>query len=814
MKKIILLMLLFSLSFSSYYYDHCLELKENILQGLLQNCQWYKQALIDPEPEGNSCNWDFFNKYCAEYNARSMKECWINVERVYDAIEKIKKVERESTYYLTYNSMISSLCFSIRQSNQYGFCDEELNSHINCLCDTSIYLFEDINCPKPPGFEDTITPPPIVVPDDEHCYNEIKDKDEEGIDCGGKDCISCEWDIAILPKNGIIVADGETPYPITIIVTYGDLPKQGETIYFSVKKEEGDLENIGSISKASATTDSKGMISIEYHPPKILSSDNQEEVRISITAKHNKESTTEYYTLLPIGVSANIEKVVPVQVLKDAPMIAGKETAVMVAIKSTGGEIYKKSDSSKFYLTFNAVATDIGNQDAGKFTPFSEFRFVLDEGPNLDAVQTISENNVNEYLDFMGVQKESGAIYHVYIFYIDHPSTALKGYYYFSAALSVEKITSGKIEEKDLGGADAKAKVYPSPNLKLTILPVAVGAWDPNLCELCVDTSKFSLYNFACTKQGIARLGKTSSNLFDFMWEGKLSQNFIDQLYSESSFWKKIFEGPSLKFCKKEFQKEFTKSELEAYTSKSPYLYSLYPNTPPATPEQRYVMLVTESIDYLKGVMPIAEEKLTYKIYNEPKKIPTINSHTTSLSDILFALELFHTKFIDSSYERVIGVVPVDGQRNIVNIPYSDINFDDEGYMSGLYSDEAVIISHLYAGPNTMTHEIAHTYCAVDEYTPPVIRFLTSAIVIPGFCGEGIMRINTNRGTDQRGTPVTNGFWVAKRKLMGIPSNPKYSFMGSAEDDQQWISDELYFGLGSNLHVFPFFQSNWKEEWD
>ena len=116
----------------------------------------------------------------------------------------------------------------------------------------------------------------------------------------------------------------------------------------------------------------------------------------------------------------------------------------------------------------------------------------------------------------------------------------------------------------------------------------------------------------------------------------------------------------------------------------------------------------------------------------------------------------------------------------------------------------AALVDVESAARETMTHEILHTYCAIDEYGglgTAVKGNIITAIV----CSEGFETINSNKGSTIAGTEITTGFWVEKRKFMGTPSAPKYSIMGeSSQAGTMWITEDLYTGVGVKLRTFPY----------
>ncbi|MBU1151625.1 hypothetical protein KJ632_02230, partial [Patescibacteria group bacterium] len=145
-------------------------------------------------------------------------------------------------------------------------------------------------------------------------------------------------------------------------------------------------------------------------------------------------------------------------------------------------------------------------------------------------------------------------------------------------------------------------------------------------------------------------------------------------------------------------------------------------------------------------------------------------------------------------FTRVAAFVPTEGSGA------SQLKLYEEGYSLVVANPWVVLVNNNDAGSEVMAHEIMHTYCAVDEDKS------AKGIVANTFvCGEGAMPINWNKNptNDDKGTTITTGFWVEKRKFMGMPNDPLYSLMGRDEKNPRWVSNQLYVGVGINLQTFP-----------
>jgi len=738
------------------------------------NCDRYRKLLLDygnnyfPGGIDIGCSYEFYKSKCSDSEAYYKQQCNEDISNVNKYVSKYgSPSEYGGDMY-----WVISYCSEAIDLAEYHYCD------LKTVCSACSKLGASSNTCK---WGAVGTWPP-----------------EEQ---------QAKITLTMNPSSGKIPADGESGFIIIVEATSNGKPVDGEEIKVSLSKNSGSWEgDIGKLSKSSVWTDSNGRAMVEYMPPLIAASELQDKLEIKIQASAKDASASGTYELAPEEVDAGVTKIKAVQAInvKNVPMVAGKKLAVMVVVNTTGPEVFSPQEDRSYILTFTAQAKEKNGQVVGEFMPFPTYVLPLDEEISDSEVEIVEGKAADEYLSFLGVTKEQGKLYRVYIFYLDHPKTDLSGYYYFDAQVSMLKLdSSGEIKEKKLGGLYEAVDVFPSKPFYLIVEPVAIGTWSPDVCDYCVVSGQTGEPIYDCKRSEI--IGYPSHMPFDFAWNGKFDLNELQQA---------LIRGlqPSAtdkeKVCTDGFKKSFTQADITQLGSKSPATYNLYPdaNGVPLTPAQRYEQLVSSSLDYFIAVMPVAEEDIHIRVFHEPQKPPRLASNVESPSIVLLAVQDQFDAFVWSSrYFRIAGIVPVDLAKNSFGKGFSNLDFGVEGYSNSLLSDEVVLVSHQLSGSTTLVHEIAHTYCAIDEYESAFMRFVQAGLKVPLTCAYSFEAswINSRLGSDSKGTPVTYGFWVDERKFMGTPQNPKYSFMGDAADDQQWITEQLYYGIGRNLEIFP-----------
>ncbi|MFH2106728.1 MAG: hypothetical protein ABII22_05700 [Candidatus Micrarchaeota archaeon] len=776
--------------------SECQKAEDSIEAGYTSYCPSYKSYLIDRK---SGCSWDFYNQYCYKHEREMNEDCTKRSNELEAGREYMRKEYPGQSLSIEEVALqhpyIMNNIYEVRGLAQLQYCTD--NTYSMCLATEPI----DVICGEG-------TPPPIVSEDTK---------------------------IVVDPPHETIVGDGKTPYPITITYTGPKDKITGHKINFKIESLESQWSgDIGKLSKSSGTTDSNGRILLEYTPPSLLKSDlgysKDGTLSIQITAGDGKTSGHGTYEIMPLDINATVIAVTPVQVLEGVPFVAGKEMAVFVLVAASTPDVYKTNENVRFRLKFSAETVTKDGKKMPGFYPVESFDILVDETPaqveastKSDFLQVIhpGESTDIELLKFLLPENSiDDPKIKLYIFYLDHADTRLEGNYIFTSKLYMERRVdpkSDKWEEKDFGGEETTVKVYPSKRFDINVYPVALGLWTGDPCDVCVKAldspnphNNMSMYEFTCTKLAFQRSGK--DHLFDYFWEGKIDQKTVDWLFEKPSFLGQIF-SPKESFCRENFQKSYTKEEFTAMASKDPAKKEYAGTKGLLTPKERYLLLADRSLQYFQAVMPIAEEDIILHFKDTPQSSLLVDPQTSSIMNLIARLETAKSNFFDSSLERFVAFVPTDGNREQYGTGYSFLNFDDEGYMEGMVADETVLVNHGNAGYTTMVHEIAHTYCAVDEYQHWLAQSAIHLIVIPLFCGEGALGINFHMG-DDKGNKIYNGFWVEEKAVMGTVEHPAYSFMGKAETSQYkvWITEELYYGIGSNLGVFPTFKSYWKDK--
>lgn len=752
------------------------------------NCDQYRRALVDRPEIG--CDYEFYKAHCGAAEQEYIAWCAQSMNGIQESIRRCEENPDSVMCDQTGTSIMTQCSWAI-QLGEYYYCD------LNAGCE--LCKKEGITTDACKYGRKGTWPP-----QQDHCSNTVQDEDEQGLDCGGLDCLPCEFSITLNPSTGDITADGETRSIIIIEVNDGEKPVAGKKVDITLAKNSGNWDgSIGQISQNSVTTDSDGMAMVEYIPPLITAEELDGSIEIGLEARTKEATGIGVYKLVPEEGRITVADVSAIQTLNDMkiPMVSGKQLAVFIVVNSTGPEMFSAQEDRRYMLTFIAEAKDKWGAVSDDFTSFPKFVLGLDEHVTDPAIEMVEGQDVNEYLSLLGVEKADDSIYRVYIFYLDHPKTDLLGYYSFDGIVTMLKEDqNGEKKESTISRRRITADVYPSKQFHLKTVPVGIGVWHPDICEYCVYFDPNSGYVFDCKHDDVLN---PIHSVFDYAWEGRMDRTALDRVLSEGA---QSNPGTFKYVCAQGFRTQFTQAELNQMTSQTPATYDQYNGATgtPLTPEQRYNQLAANSIIYLKAVMPLAEEDIIVHMEPRPQMLPQGGAYAAYPFAVTMGLESKYDNYLyQSRYGRVVGFVPVDGAKEMFSKSYSELDFDVEGYSNSLISNEVVLVNTPLSGYTTMTHEIAHTYCAIDEYEGAWTRFLQAGMKIPLLCSysEGPW-INSRRG-DTRGTPVKNGFWVEKRRIMGTQNNPKFSFMGDASDEEQWITDELYYGMGRNLHIFP-----------
>ncbi len=237
------------------------------------------------------------------------------------------------------------------------------------------------------------------------------------------------------------------------------------------------------------------------------------------------------------------------------------------------------------------------------------------------------------------------------------------------------------------------------------------------------------------------------------------------------------------------------------------------------TGKQRYNELVKKSKEFFIDAMPLAEDMIYFQTIQEPfePSYDILDGATSSPVMALWALKATKSgrritdvptglgwfgkigEIISSApktytgdllrrilgldvepnrmegFDRTVGFIPTTTSYS------SNVDMQDAtGYMNNVINRYGVLVNVDSADSTVMTHELLHTYCAIDEYMTGAELGFQIGMQTFIACPEGYLRINKNKGTNNLGTPITNGFSVKERTFKGTPTNNYYSLMGEA----------------------------------
>ena len=210
--------------------------------------------------------------------------------------------------------------------------------------------------------------------------------------------------------------------------------------------------------------------------------------------------------------------------------------------------------------------------------------------------------------------------------------------------------------------------------------------------------------------------------------------------------------------------------------------------------ERAYRETAKRLIHFAKGVFPLAEERLVFEIFGKDNNMK-IDPHESSLDVIVETLD----KWAEThSFQRVVGIVP-GYKKGMGGVSFG---IDGIGIYKWWYGKRAVLVA-LQAPESTGSHELAHTYGAVDEYLDWYGWEAVAQKIQVKARGQYIL--NSPLGTSS-GEEVKNGYWAAKKATMGSPELPRESIMGggvtnpsswlaSSSESLAWIGPTLYRGL-------------------
>ncbi|MFH1588769.1 MAG: hypothetical protein ABIA76_05525 [Candidatus Diapherotrites archaeon] len=675
-------------------------------------------------------------------------------------------------------------------------------------------------------------------------------------------------DMAIVSSKTQVIADGEDFIEFEVQVSREGEPVNGEAITVFVGANDTELNEFIGETQPTEGVLSNGVFSSRFKPNDLRQVSSEKITGEPITAsiyawnEATNESTSTEIQILP-PAETKIIFMEPIQAFKGNPLVAGKQMVVMIGIKAIDPAFYQNPNADIF-LDFEIIGDE--------FDPRKEFKridvkkYVGESGSGLTTLEAekATGDDTDNYLYFFEYFKvhEGGAIDYdpnenkkwvFYSFYVDGKNTKLNGAYTLKTRLYLEKKNPAAGEETIIE-VDSKEKSYPvfaSPQFTIALMPVGLGYWNDDFCEYCVsekgiseleqdsipyskrfNKNEITQYKFTCKKE----------DFFKNSFNGLVDLQKINAVLTKDNSKKR-------KFCKQEFEKLFTQKELQQLAGQPPIAVS-----GGGTWKEQYESMAIDSVKYFTAVMPVAEEELGFMIYRSPYQ--NVNPKTVwptslliqmygnglSYGTVWYDFSKTRRTLMHSANELVQGIVDnfsdayvklfspekVHPKTHHVkrlalfspsNPKTSNFYLPQEGVMNALVNPGAVIVNVPVAGEAVMTHEILHTYCAIDEYytqeffdkaigARPINKTLGNIITgrqdvsVFFVCPEGEDRINS-RSSDGKESQITSGFWVQRKEFRGTSKDPNYSIMGDHLDDERWITQELYYGVGNKIGTFP-----------
>ncbi|MBU1152229.1 hypothetical protein KJ632_05405, partial [Patescibacteria group bacterium] len=607
-----------------------------------------------------------------------------------------------------------------------GFCDYEFGENCqNCAVDCGCEYLKNI-LPKMRG-----TPMNYVVPeyncdpDFANSYYQSQDKNfmmgvkdqnvmelkyacvdesfyDEDVEVVVKDDFELEepdYKISVRVDKNQLSASGEDEdfVTFTVHVTPEDEAK-GDEVSISLESQDDDWKGkVGEPSDDEGVLDGDGEFTFTYKPPQILKGPSTpENIPVLITVKHKEsgESDTEKVILYPLGVEAKIRVVEPIQVLRKMPLVAGKKTAVFVAVETTAKAF---PDGTNPYLNFRFY------EESGAPTYTFE-KISLIEDIKDPMVERITDNQgVLDHLNFLELRGSFGekpSKWYFFQFYVDPTDTKFSGKYATQAELMIEQSdpNTGETKSSSLDVKSTKAPVYASGFMSVKMLPLAIGLWNDDFCEYCEEKQSDVLdlnpaitfgrriaknwsqhFNPSETEQRSAgyRFG-CRADLFYYSFKGELDKTLVNQQLHKTTVGRLLSrqDYPPLRAaCQEHFTDIFltpgkvrnqdkTKTimdlliENNASAVGSDGKFKQYQN---GTAEDKYLKLTEESKQYLRAVMPLAEENLYFYTEREPWELPGLSLKTTSPAWVLAMFRQIRAGRVNS---KALLAPLVDGNPN------------------------------------------------------------------------------------------------------------------------------------------------------
>jgi hypothetical protein len=198
---------------------------------------------------------------------------------------------------------------------------------------------------------------------------------------------------------------------------------------------------------------------------------------------------------------------------------------------------------------------------------------------------------------------------------------------------------------------------------------------------------------------------------------------------------------------------------------------------PKSKGKMKYEENVKKARYFLYGVMPLAEEKLEFEVYEDFPEDLVLEPHPDDIGKITQALNIWMEKH--PKFDRVIAVVPGKSPTK----GGVSFNMDNDAGMQFWYRRKAAIVT-VDSSPRQFARALAQTFGAIDEFLPPDAKAPTEEAL-----GKPI---NKPVGVDV-GDIITNGYWAAMKQFMGTSMKPVNSIMGLK--DPAWIPKSVYNGI-------------------
>jgi hypothetical protein len=233
----------------------------------------------------------------------------------------------------------------------------------------------------------------------------------------------------LAPEYITVIANEKNSIPIIVEVRDADNKLITETYeHIRVWTETSYEENPGKIviqenqkvhkTENEGKTGSNGLLNMQFIPATIPKEKFPEsgKIEVTITAEHveTKKKNSITITVLPETV-ASIEILEPIQVLRNAALVAGKKTVLMVGIKAdTKASVFETSSKKEIYLEIDIHGDEF---ETGK-----DFEVKLSESVSNSHIE--KRTNPNEHITFFEKEYEDSFEWVFYEFYFDPKNTS------------------------------------------------------------------------------------------------------------------------------------------------------------------------------------------------------------------------------------------------------------------------------------------------------------------------------------------------------------------------------------------------------